>query len=79
MNRPILTMLGRKKILNRWMLFFHREVLWDYIPRTGWRYVEFGIVKIKFFPEEGCIYEKQHYKGVWIHFKYWLPFEINTP
>ena len=68
-----------KKELNKWQFFFRKKD-WYERPRNeqeGWRYITFGIVKIVELPEEGDTIEKKHYKGVWIHLDYWLPFKIN--
>lgn len=67
----------KKRVLNKWMIFFNRAPL-NHYPTKGWREIEFGIIKLKSFPLEGHVYERNHYKGFWINFSYWLPWEITT-
>lgn len=64
-----------KRILNKWQAHweFHRE--WQMGPASGWRRLEFGILKIIKFPPEGQVLTKDCYKGFAFKFLIWLPIE----
>ena len=64
-----------KRILNKW------QVHWKFGRdqtrlESGWKIVEFGILKIIKFPEQGERLYKIHYKGFTIKFRVWLPVEL---
>lgn len=41
----------------------------------GWFVFECAVVKFLSLPEEGEVIQKRHYKGVWIRFAFWIPFD----
>lgn len=70
----------KKPILNKWQIFFGTDPAKNFVYQLpiGWRFYEFGIIKLKSLPEPGIAIGKENYKGFWINFRFWLPFEIQT-
>lgn len=64
-----------KPLIGKWQVFFgvyrnnvgHMEM--------GWHVLDCGIVKITELPEEGAWLGKNDYKGIWIRFAFWIPFD----
>jgi len=66
--------LRPKKVLDKWQLVL--AVDHDFRYRfDGWRVLDFGIFKLLSLPDDGIIPDKRHYKGFWVRFRFWLPFE----
>lgn len=66
--------LRPKKVLDKWQLVL--TVDHDFRYRfDGWRVLDFGIFKLSSLPDDGIIPDKRHYKGFWVRFRFWLPFE----
>lgn len=68
----------KEKQLNKWQMFWFSGTPPEvYRLERGWRYLQFGLVKFTSWPDEGCVFQKKHYNGIWLHLYYWLPFEIQ--
>lgn len=66
--------LRPKRVLDKWQLVL--AVDHDFRYRfDGWRVLDFGIFKLSSLPDDGIIPNKRHYKGFWVRFRFWLPFE----
>lgn len=62
------------KVIHKWQFVAHVETpAWLY--RTGWRFVCLGIFRIHTMPPEGVALSKCHYKGFYLRFRMWVPFE----
>lgn len=61
-------------VVGRWQFFF--SICKD--ARTlenGWFVLGCGIIKITKLPKLGDILGKENYKGIWIRFAFWIPFD----
>ena len=62
--------------LGRW--WFCLRISYDYArrPETGWRRLDFAIIKLKSRPPDGDMITREYYRGFWIALNFWLPFEF---
>lgn len=65
-----------KPILNKWQLFISLNRDYRYIER-GWKIFQIAIIKIIKKPEKGVMINKSDYKGFWIKFAVWFPFDTT--
>lgn len=61
--------------LNKWQFYFNVYRDYAYADPAGWKRFDLFIGKLTSFPEEGVVITKKNYKGIWIKFKFWIPFE----
>ncbi len=64
-----------KRLLNKWQLHFifgrdHGRM------ESGWKRLEFGILKLHSLPEEAYAFHSAHYKGFIVRLRIWLPIEV---
>lgn len=60
--------------IGKWWFYF--SIKPDYLSRyRGWRRLDLAVIKLHSLPAEGYHIHKEHYRGIWIRFYFWLPFE----
>lgn len=67
----------KKRILNKWQWGAKINKQNQYDPRytMGWHTFELWFLKFVYFPEEGEMIQKKHYKGFLLKFNFWFPID----
>ncbi len=65
-----------KKTLNKWQVGVKVKRRMDRVDYMGWKQFQFYVLKFTSFPSMGSVVTKKHFKGFWIRFMFWLPFDI---
>jgi len=64
---------GRPELGRWWFLLsvqrdhYHRE--------SGWRRFDLALIRLHHFPPDGERIQRQHYRGLWWAFRFWLPWD----
>lgn len=66
--------MGSRPEIGRWWFLF--KVCRDWARGyPGWRRFDLALIKLKSRPPDGEIITKEHYRGFWLRFYFWLPWE----